>query len=69
MYALNNLLKLNDLKDKHPNFDTLNVERLKPYLDKYQRLTHDEKLINSLSDKGEKLKNQLKHIKVIKKLI
>jgi hypothetical protein len=64
MYSLNNLLKLNDLKDKHPNFDTLNLEQLRPYLEKYQKLTNDQKLTKSLPDKGEKLRNQLKHIQV-----
>jgi hypothetical protein len=64
MYALHNLLKLNDLKEKHPSYDTLNLEQLQAYSEKYKKLTSDQKLVNSLPDKGEKLKNQLKHIEV-----
>ena len=64
MYSLDNLFKLNDLKDKHENFDELTPEQLKSYLNKYRSLVGNAKIINSLPDKGEKLKKQLTHIEV-----
>lgn len=64
MYSLNNLFKLNDLKTKHENFEDLSAERLEIYLRKYEKLVNDAKLLESLSDKGEKLKGQLQKIQV-----
>lgn len=64
MYALNNLFKLNDLKDKLPKLEDLSAEQLKPHLENYKKLLANTKLLNSLADKGEKVRNQLKHIEV-----
>jgi hypothetical protein len=66
MYAINNLLKTNDFIEKKLNLDELSLEELKKYYLKYKSLKDNQKLMNSLSDRGEKIKIQLNKLHVRK---
>jgi hypothetical protein len=65
MYALNNLMKLNDLKDKHVEFEKLSAQQLELYREKYLKMVDNKKMVDFLPDKGEKIQKQLEIIKVI----
>ena len=67
MHSVHNLLKFNhgslDIKIV---YETMSLGELKRNYSKYRELTKDKKMLDSLSDKGEKLIRQLKHIEVSK---
>lgn len=65
MHSLPNLLKFNDFKNvKKLDFDHMSLGELKNNLKKFESLSHDAKLLNSLPDKGEKIKQQLRVLRV-----
>ena len=65
MHSIQNLLKFNHgALEVKIDYETMSLDELKRNYIKYKSLTKDTKCLNSLSDKGEKLLNQLKHIEV-----
>ena len=64
MSSIANLLKFNAAEKKSFDFGRMDVEDLKIHLKKFEGLSRDKNLMNSLSDKGAKITNQIKLIQV-----
>ena len=65
MHSLSNLLKFNEFKNvKKLDFDKMSLGELKSQLKKFESLSHDAKLLSSLSDKGDRVKEQLRILRV-----
>lgn len=64
MHSINALFKLNDFGNKKLDYSKMNLSELKVQLNKFESLNQNKKLQNTLPDKGEKIKEQLKILKV-----
>lgn len=65
MHSLPNLLKFNEFKNvKKFEFDKMSLEQLEKQHVKFDSHSRDAKLLNSLPDKGDKIKEQLRILKV-----
>ena len=64
MHSIENLFKLNDLNVKKIQFQKVNLSELKLNYTKFKSLEKNQKLVDSLPDKGEKLRNQINQIEV-----
>ena len=64
MHSIDNLFKLNELNvnKKNTNYESMHIDELKQNEKTFRTMISNKKLIYSLSDKGEKIKQQLKHI-------
>lgn len=57
-------MKLNDFNSKKVEFESMSLSELQQNFRKFENLKNNRKLIDSLPDKGEKINNTLKKIKV-----
>ena len=65
MHSLPNLLKYNDFQNvKHLDFEKMSLEELRRHSSKFEKLSIDAKILNSLPDRGDKLKAQVRVIQV-----
>lgn len=64
MHSIINLLKFNSINNEKLNFEKMNLDELKNHEKKFKAIKSNTKLINSLKDKGQKIDENLKIIKV-----
>lgn len=64
MHSVSNLIKFNAIKDKKIEYEKLGLQELRNYQKKYKDLQENKKLISTLKDKGEKIRETLLRIEV-----
>ena len=57
-------MKLNDFNSKKVEFETMSLSDLQQNFRKFEKLKNNKTLIDALPDKGEKINNTLKKVKV-----
>lgn len=64
MHSINNLFKFNKSEKKTLDFSSMNVSDLKIHQEKMKKIIANRKLVDSLLDRGERVKKQLSLVEV-----
>jgi hypothetical protein len=69
MISIDTVIKNQDLTSNKIDFENMNVEELSYYRRKYTSLQNNKILMNSLGDKGERVRKTLELIEVTSELV